>query len=224
MSDISPKIEPAKLRTRISTASEWTSVNPILELGEIGIESDTFNMKVGNGSSAWNSLGYYGMTPVGTILPYGGSTAPPGYAICDGSAISRTIYAALFAAIGTSWGVGDGATTFNIPDLRGAFLRGTGSHGSETKADGNAYSGPSVGSSEDDQMQQIRYPIQRDGETTNITQSGDSGTAARTVLDKQATDYAILYAQNAVSHNFGTPRTGDETRPFNFGVNYIIKV
>ena len=56
---------------------------------------------------------------VGTIQTYGGNTAPDGWLICDGSAISRTLYAELFAVIGTTYGVGDGSTTFNIPNFIG---------------------------------------------------------------------------------------------------------
>lgn len=55
---------------------------------------------------------------VGMIAPYAGSTAPDGWLICDGSAISRTTYAALFSVIGTTYGVGDGNSTFNIPDFQ----------------------------------------------------------------------------------------------------------
>lgn len=72
--------------------------------------------------------------PPGTLLPYVGSVAPAGYFLCDGSVYSRTTYAALFAIIGTSYGNGTtkptgasgipGAGMFNVPDLRGAFLRG----------------------------------------------------------------------------------------------------
>lgn len=58
-------------------------------------------------------------TPVGTILPFAGSSAPTGYLICDGSAVSRTTYANLFAVIGTTYGAGDGSTTFNLPNLKG---------------------------------------------------------------------------------------------------------
>jgi microcystin-dependent protein len=57
----------------------------------------------------------YRLTPAGSILNYSGTTAPDGYLLCDGSAVSRTTYAALFAAIGTTFGVGDGSTTFNVP-------------------------------------------------------------------------------------------------------------
>lgn len=58
-------------------------------------------------------------TPIGMITPYGGSTDPAYWLICDGRAVSRTTYAELFAVIGTTYGIGDGSTTFNIPDLRG---------------------------------------------------------------------------------------------------------
>lgn len=60
----------------------------------------------------------------GTVAHFANSTAPAGWLKCNGALVSRTAYAALFAAIGTTYGVGDGATTFGLPDLRGEFLRG----------------------------------------------------------------------------------------------------
>ena len=57
----------------------------------------------------------------GIIAPYAGSSAPVGWLMCDGSAVSRTTYSELFNVIGTTYGSGDGSTTFNVPDLRGAF-------------------------------------------------------------------------------------------------------
>lgn len=65
-------------------------------------------------------------SPVGTVLWYAAPTAPAGYLLCDGSAVSRSTYAALFAVIGTKFGTGDGKTTFTLPDLRAAFIRGAG--------------------------------------------------------------------------------------------------
>lgn len=62
----------------------------------------------------------------GTIAPFAGPTPPTGWLGCDGAAISRTTYAALFAAIGSTWGAGDGSTTFNVPDFRGRALIGEG--------------------------------------------------------------------------------------------------
>lgn len=60
--------------------------------------------------------------PVGTVMHFAGSTAPAKWNLCDGSAISRTTYASLFSAIGTTYGVGDGSTTFNVPDTRGRVM------------------------------------------------------------------------------------------------------
>lgn len=67
-----------------------------------------------------------GTLPVGTILPYAGATAPAGFLLCDGSEISRTTYAALFATIGTTFGAGNGSTTFNLPNLSEKFIIGAG--------------------------------------------------------------------------------------------------
>ena len=64
--------------------------------------------------------------PADAIIAIGGSTAPSGWALCDGAAHSRTTYAATFARIGTTYGVGNGSTTFNVPDLRSRFIAGTG--------------------------------------------------------------------------------------------------
>jgi microcystin-dependent protein len=58
-------------------------------------------------------------TPVATIVMYGAAAAPTGWLLCDGTAVSRTTYAALFAVIGTEYGTGDGSTTFTLPDLKG---------------------------------------------------------------------------------------------------------
>lgn len=64
--------------------------------------------------------------PIGAIQAYGGATAPANWLMCDGSAVSRTTYSELFSAIGTSFGEGDGSTTFNLPDLRGRTAIGSG--------------------------------------------------------------------------------------------------
>ena len=67
--------------------------------------------------------------PTGAILAYGAVTAPSGYVLCDGSAIDRTVYAALFAVLGTTYGAGDGSSTFNVPDMRQRFVLGKATSG-----------------------------------------------------------------------------------------------
>lgn len=80
-------------------------------------------LTVDNGTIQFESI-TPGLPPPGSILCYGGTVAPSGYFICDGSAIDRTLYSTLFGIIGIIYGAGDGITTFNIPDLRGVFIRG----------------------------------------------------------------------------------------------------
>lgn len=65
--------------------------------------------------------------PVGSLTAFAGATAPTGWLVCDGSAVSRTTYADLFAVIGTTYGTGDGSNTFNLPNLGGRNIVGKGS-------------------------------------------------------------------------------------------------
>jgi microcystin-dependent protein len=65
------------------------------------------------------------LIPPGTIIHYAGRTVPSGWLICNGANVSRTDYAALFAAIGTIYGAGNGSTTFGLPNLNGRLLEGT---------------------------------------------------------------------------------------------------
>lgn len=75
-------------------------------------------------SATVNQLFIDSILPAGIILECGMSTAPSGWLLCDGTAISRTTYSRLFTAIGTTFGVGDGSTTFNLPDFRQRFALG----------------------------------------------------------------------------------------------------
>ena len=168
--------------------------------------------------------------PAGLILPFGGDSAPTGYLACDGSQVSRTTYATLFTAIGTTWGTGNGFSTFNLPDLRGAFLRGTGSHGTHNMANGNDFAGPSVGSFENDQMQGHAHRS-----FAMYPGNGSMYSAAGTFVEKSVvsphtgnleeignSSYQNVAEAKAYG-GYGTPRVGDETRPFGAGVLYCIK-
>lgn len=74
-------------------------------------------------SSAIGTTGALASLPAGSLVDFAGSAAPAGWLMCDGSEISRTVYAQLFASISTTYGAGDGTTTFNLPDFRGRFAR-----------------------------------------------------------------------------------------------------
>ena len=99
--------------TQQSTAPE----NP--EENDLWIDTTNGNaLKRYNGTS-WELVSTSSDAPIGTITPFAGSTIPDGYLTCDGTAISRTTYSDLFAVIGTTYGSGDGSTTFNLPNLKG---------------------------------------------------------------------------------------------------------
>lgn len=79
--------------------------------------------------------------PIGTILPYGGNSAPTNYLLCQGQAVSRATYATLFTVLGTNYGAGDGSTTFNLPNLTGRVplgLNAGGAYGTALGATGGA--------------------------------------------------------------------------------------
>ena len=91
----------------------------------------TFTLPDGDGSSGnvlqtdgSGTLSWGDGTPSGIVSAYAGSSAPSGWLLCYGQAVSRTTYASLFTAIGTTYGSGDGSTTFNVPDLRGRAIAG----------------------------------------------------------------------------------------------------
>lgn len=91
--------------------------------------------------------------PSGVVLPFAGTTAPAGFLLCNGAAVSRSTYGNLFQAIGTVHGAGDGSTTFHLPDYRGRFLRGADAgaardpdRATRTAANSGGATGDSVGS------------------------------------------------------------------------------
>ena len=93
--------------------------------GTSGIEDVTEYQQEGTPFGAKEAMQLYdGIVPPGMLAPYAGKTAPEGWLLCDGSAVSRTAYAALFAVIGTTYGAGNGSTTFTLPDLRGRVAAG----------------------------------------------------------------------------------------------------
>ena len=85
-----------------------------------------FTVKEGISVADDNVVGGYPLIPVGGLMPYAGATSPEGWLLCDGSAINRTTYANLFALIGTTYGSGNGTTTFNVPDMRSRMPIGAG--------------------------------------------------------------------------------------------------
>jgi microcystin-dependent protein len=159
--------------------------------------------------------------PSGVIVAFAGATAPTGFLACDGSAVSRTTYATLFAAISTTWGAGNGTTTFNVPDLRGMFVRGTG-----TNATGSSSGavGPSVGAYAADTY--LNHTHTDSGHTHGPTSGTSFLTNGPSGANIVATggSYAATATTASGTANIQTSTTGGtETKPKNYGVLYIIK-
>ena len=160
--------------------------------------------------------------PSGVIMAFAGATAPTGFLACDGSAVSRTTYATLFAAISTTWGAGNGTTTFNVPDLRGMFVRGTG-----TNATGSSSGavGPSVGAYAADtylnHSHTASQPAHSHTYTVVNTASQATGGSGSNYYNS-TTSTSTGTAQPAITVDTSTTG-GTETKPKNYGVLYIIK-
>lgn len=172
-----------------------------------------------NWTISQSSLGV-STVPVGTVIHSAASAAPAGYLKCNGAAISRSVYANLFAAIGTTYGAGDGATTFNVPELRGEFIR--------SLDDGRGIdSGRAIGTAQGDTMQ---------GHKHNMNMSNIGDAAVYTLTSNAGGQGGIAVGNTPVSGSpslgiaspisdgtNGSPRTGTETRPRNIALLACIK-
>lgn len=162
------------------------------------------NLQFSNGSTQTTAY-----LPSGTIIMYGGSTSPSGWLLADGSAVSRTTYAALFAAIGTTYGVGDGSTTFNLPDFRRRVAVGAG--GTATTTLGNAVG--NKGGEEAHKLVTAEMPSHFHG----IPWRPDGGTAAGAPF---AAFFGIAGYKNSQSTGGNQPHNNMQP---SLVVNYIIK-
>lgn len=176
------------------------------------VGSDGKVLKADSSAASGLSWDFVGV-PVGSVFPYAGSSAPSNFLLCDGSAISRTTYSVLFSIIGTTFGSGDGSTTFNIPNTQGLFLRGAGSQ----TISGKTYTG-TAGTTQGDQLQGHYHSI---GGFNPYTSGG--ATFSFNIGASAAGSTAMTVTSPTTDGVNGTPRTGDETRPVNLGINFIIK-
>ena len=147
--------------------------------------------------------------PPGTVIAFAGTSVPSGWLLCDGGAVSRSQYAALFFAIGTVHGQGDG-TTFNLPDYRGRFLRGV------------------DGQSGRDPDKSTRVAPAPGGNSGNLVGSVQSDAFARHHHNLNSySDVGLNNRSARGTNNILTNPTdevgGNETRPINSYVQYIVR-
>lgn len=145
----------------------------------------------------------------GFVMPFAGGAAPAGWLKANGVAVSRTTYSALFGAIGTKYGVGDGSTTFNLPDLRGEFIRGW--------DDGR---GVDAGRTYGSAQSAYTPPVPRDGWGTYGSRLG-SATAGRLLVGSGQNE-ASEYLESVRAAGGDMTTTGD-VHPRNVAMLYCIK-
>ena len=150
---------------------------------------------------------------VGEVCFFAMSTAPSGFLKANGAEISRTTYAALFTTIGTTFGAGDGSTTFLLPDMRGEFPRGW--------DDGRAVdSGRVFGSAQTDSFQTHGHTVTRLAEASAIQTNGQAVIG----VTGGGSGVSTRWAGGApTTFGQGTPRVGSETRPRNIALLACIK-
>lgn len=147
------------------------------------------------------------LTPTGTVASFAGSVVPTGWLLTDGSGVSTTTYAKLFAVIGYTYG-GSGAT-FNLPNTQGMFIRGTGYQA----WNGIGYNG-TLAQRQNDQMQ---------GHAHNVRIGGDGAIAGGTSAQRTVNTFTAGTTYNILDDGHGAPRVGYETQPANISMYYMIK-
>jgi microcystin-dependent protein len=204
--DTTRAVTPAYLKTTLSSPS--SGVLPISTETQRGIIEIATKAEVKAGTDDTRAITpkklkdqmpLFGLgVPTGAVLPFAGESAPDGYLICDGSAINRNNYANLFSIIGCCYGSGNGSSTFNIPDLRGEFIRGLdGGRGVDRNR--------TLGEAQTDEIRAHTHTMNVGPSTLSTGNTGGGNRAS----DEGTADIG----------SYG----GNETRPRNLAMNFIIK-
>lgn len=197
--------------------------NLTVEVDGTTIYNDKFN-SVPYAKAAENGV------PVGAIMPFAGPSnkVPAGWLLCDGQSVAKTgVYEKLYQAIGTAWG--DDGGNFKVPDLRGVFLRGINNGRTDTYADP---SNRTVGSFQDEDFKSHNHTgtTNTDGshkhklDNFDLDPGDSNGSGDYDIWEEGSSDPGYTKTDGNHSHSFSTNQEGgNETRPVNAGVNFIIK-
>ena len=195
-----------------------TAQRPTPTTGDIRFNTSLTQFEGYNGS-AWGEIA--NGVPVGSVFTFASTTVPSGYLECNGAAVSRSTYASLFSAIGTTHGSGDGSSTFNLPDLRGQFVRGF-DNGRGVD------SGRSFASSQTDQNKSHAHSVTDPGHvhaTTFDNKKYFPGGGSTTIGYGGAGTYPadVFSMSNANTGISLSNDGGTENRPKNVALMYVIK-
>ena len=195
-----------------------TAQRPTGATGDIRFNSTLSKVETYSGS-VWESVGG---VPAGSVTCFAHSSVPSGWLECNGANVRRSTYATLFAAIGTTWGTGDGSSTFGLPDCRGEWVRGwDNSRGVD--------SGRSIATTQSDQNKSHTHSasVTDPGHSHTVNQYGGNfggSSGAQTFRsDHSGTSTAIVQsATTGISVSNGN-QGGTEVRVRNIAMMYIIK-
>ena len=205
-----------------------TAQRPTAATGQIRFNNTTTEFEGYNGS-AWGGLA--SGVPVGTILAHAANTPPTGFLECNGSNISRSTYATLFSAISTTFGVGDGSSTFALPDLRGQFIRGWANTGStdasrvfgSTQTDQNKnHTHTTDSTSLTGGIRKISEGFGAGGSATGVFTKTQDGTNSITGSSSTSAVGGVDF-DGTHTHTISSSGGGTEARPTNLALMYIIK-
>jgi microcystin-dependent protein len=184
-------------------------------------------------NTGWIAISGSIINPSGTIQMWGGTTAPLGYLMCNGAAVSRSTYADLFAAISTGYGAGDGSTTFNVPDLQGRIAVGLGTNASVNALGLN--DGQSVANRRPHHRTTKALSISDPGHV-HVEQTEGGGSSGSGTWKPQRSDNSVYPSSDpsittasattgiSISGSIGTNNANDALdTPSFIVVNYIIK-
>lgn len=200
------------------------------QLQSSGIYEVVYSEALKGGSGAWLLLNPTVTIPAGIVVSWAKNAAPSGWLECSGAAVSRTTYAALFSVIGTTWGEGNGTTTFNLPNLRGEFVRGwdngrgvdSGRAFASAQADAfkshtHKVDPPNTSTSSDTHSHTIPTTTENSGNGPRVERTG-SEDPANTSTSSDTHSHTVNIPEFDSGSSGGT-----ETRPRNVAMMFIIK-
>ena len=195
----------------------------------IGTTAPGYNLDVqGGDANASGNIREKGsiLVPPGVVLPFAGTSAPSGYLLCAGQAVSRATYAALFAVISTTYGTGDGSTTFNLPDLRGRAAVGkdnmNGSDAARMTSGGSGIDGDTLGAAGGAETHTLSIAQMPSHTHSGYFLAGNSTPASNTYRAGQGDGNNVYYNTNLTINYEGGGGAHNNTQP-SIILNYIVK-